>query len=240
MTQQTFTSDGGFTVPGTGGDIVLTNGNITGANSINSNTVYVGPTGDEADGIMVNGTLYTSSFIVTDIGGNDQAQSILHRHSTTQEPLIAGARSNTDNQTDADVTNGMPLLAMIGTGYAGTDYQLFAQIQLQVADTGTISATNSPGKITLQVTQEGNNSDLYTVVTVTGNNVNILDTWDFNANGMVSSSAVPYANLTAVTGGRAFISNGNLVAAGNFGAQVSGGGSNAVPVWSDGSNWYIG
>ena len=231
---------GNVIMPGSGGDITMTGGNITGANTINSNTVYVGPTGDEADGIMVNGTLYTSSFIVTDVGGNDQAQSILHRHSTTQEPLIAGARSNTDNQTDADVTNGMPLLSIIGTGYAGTDYQLFAQIQLQVADTGTISATNSPGKITLQVTQEGNNSDLYTVVTVTGNNVNILDTWDFNANGMVSSSAVPYANLTAVTGGRAFISNGNLVAAGNFGAQVSGGGSNAVPVWSDGSNWYIG
>ena len=48
------------------------------------------------------------------------------------------------------------------------------------------------------------------------------------------------ANLTAVAGGRAFINNGNLVASGNFGAQVGGGGSNVVPVWSNGTNWYIG
>lgn len=49
-----------------------------------------------------------------------------------------------------------------------------------------------------------------------------------------------YSMLTAVAGGRAFINDGNLVAAGNFGTQVSGGGSNIVPVWSDGTNWYIG
>jgi hypothetical protein len=51
---------------------------------------------------------------------------------------------------------------------------------------------------------------------------------------------VAYATLTAVAGARAFINNGNLVAAGNFGAQVIGGGSNVVPVWSNGTNWYIG
>jgi hypothetical protein len=31
-----------------------------------------------------------------------------------------------------------------------------------------------------------------------------------------------------------------LVAASNFGTLVGSGGSNVVPVWSDGSNWYIG
>lgn len=51
---------------------------------------------------------------------------------------------------------------------------------------------------------------------------------------------VPLANLTAVAGARAFVSNGNLVASGNFGAQIGGGGSNVVPVWSDGTNWYVG
>ena len=48
------------------------------------------------------------------------------------------------------------------------------------------------------------------------------------------------ANLTAIAGGRAFINNANLVATGNFGNQVGSGGSNTVPVWSDGTNWYIG
>jgi len=50
----------------------------------------------------------------------------------------------------------------------------------------------------------------------------------------------PLANLSAVAGGRAFVSDGNLVAAGNFGVQIGGGGANTVPVYSDGSNWFIG
>jgi len=50
----------------------------------------------------------------------------------------------------------------------------------------------------------------------------------------------PLTNLTPVAGGRAFVSDGNLVAAGNFGVQIGGGGANTVPVWSDGTNWYVG
>jgi hypothetical protein len=163
------------------------NGNVSmPANATVAGALLVGNAGDETEGIDVNGTTYKSSFIVTDIGGEDQAQAILHRHSTSQEPLIAGARSNTDDDTDADVTNGMSLLSMIGTGYVGSDYQLFGQVQISAADDGILSATNSPGKITLQVTEEGHNSDLYTAFSVTGKNVNILDRWDFNTDGTTS------------------------------------------------------
>ena len=48
------------------------------------------------------------------------------------------------------------------------------------------------------------------------------------------------ANLTPVAGARAFVNNGNLIASGHFGNQIGSGGSNVVPVWSDGTNWYIG
>jgi hypothetical protein len=48
------------------------------------------------------------------------------------------------------------------------------------------------------------------------------------------------ANLTPVAGARAFVNNGNLVATGNFGAQIGSGGSNVIPVWSNGTNWYVG
>jgi len=51
---------------------------------------------------------------------------------------------------------------------------------------------------------------------------------------------VPLANLTAVAGARAFVNNSNRVASGNFAAIVGSGGSNVVPVWSDGTNWYVG
>lgn len=63
-----------------------------------------------------------------------------------------------------------------------------------------------------------------------------------NTAGIVVTTPTAYANLTATAGGRAFINDGNLVAAGggSFGAQVSGGGANICPVWSDGTNWYLG
>lgn len=41
-------------------------------------------------------------------------------------------------------------------------------------------------------------------------------------------------------GARAFVSDSNVPAAGNFGAVVVGGGANKVPVYSDGTNWRIG
>jgi hypothetical protein len=42
------------------------------------------------------------------------------------------------------------------------------------------------------------------------------------------------------TGARAMVSDATVVAAGNFGAVVTGGGANTVPVYSDGTNWRIG
>ena len=63
---------------------------------------------------------------------------------------------------------------------------------------------------------------------------------NINTGSRVVTTPVAFSTLTAVTGARAFVNDGNLVAATNFGAQVSGGGANTVPVWSDGTNWYIG
>jgi hypothetical protein len=59
---------------------------------------------------------------------------------------------------------------------------------------------------------------------------------------VITLSVVAFANLPSATtaGQKAFISDGNLIAAGNFGAIVSGSGSNTVPVYSDGTNWRIG
>lgn len=41
-------------------------------------------------------------------------------------------------------------------------------------------------------------------------------------------------------GARAFVNDSNSAASGNFGAVVANGGSNIVPVYSDGANWRIG
>jgi hypothetical protein len=95
------------------------------------------------------------------------------------------------------------------------------------------------------------NSAGNTTITANGN------VWNFDTNGtltapgniglpgrvtcqVVVTDPVNLDSLTPVFGARAFILDGNLAAAGNFGAQVSGSGGNSVPVWSDGTNWYIG
>lgn len=52
----------------------------------------------------------------------------------------------------------------------------------------------------------------------------------------VAFSALPSAS-TAGAGTRAFITNANTT---TFGSQVSGGGANSVPVYSNGTNWYVG
>lgn len=51
------------------------------------------------------------------------------------------------------------------------------------------------------------------------------------------------ATLPAVVSsqyGHAFVTDSSVVAAGNFGNVVAGGGANIVPVYSDGTNWRIG
>ena len=93
------------------------------------------------------------------------------------------------------------------------------------------------------------NDDFYVKLANTGNIViNTNDSvgntaqWTFGTNGATTNPVILFANLPLATtpGLRAFISDGNLAPIGNFGVEVSGGGGNYVPVFSDGANWCIG
>lgn len=46
--------------------------------------------------------------------------------------------------------------------------------------------------------------------------------------------------VTLGAGYTKFVTDSTVTASGNFGAIVAGGGVNAVPVYSDGTNWRIG
>jgi hypothetical protein len=54
----------------------------------------------------------------------------------------------------------------------------------------------------------------------------------------IAVASLPAAGSS--TGARTFVNNSSVVASGNFGAIVAGGGANTVPVYSDGTNWRIG
>jgi hypothetical protein len=95
---------------------------------------------------------------------------------------------------------------------------------------------NSAGNTTITVNGNAWVFDTAGTLTAPGN-IGLSDTVTCRT---VATDPAPLSNLTALPGARGFILDGNLTAAGNFGAQVSGGGGNSVPVWSDGTNWYIG
>lgn len=84
------------------------------------------------------------------------------------------------------------------------------------------------------ITSVGTLNSLALSGNITGANVVAANTF--------RSTVVAFSALPAPTpaGQRAFINNANLVAVSNFGAVVSGSGSNTVPVWSDGTDWRIG
>src|SRR3990167_2854957 len=120
-----------------------------------SGATVLGDEGFESTDISIDGTLYQSTFKVTDIDGTNYAQTILHRHSTTLEPLIVGARTNSDTTAHANVTAGQNLFSVYGAGYAGSDYKLFGVINIAASSSGTISGDSSPGKIVLSTTPNG-------------------------------------------------------------------------------------
>lgn len=158
------TIDGDLTVTGsiTADDIIVGNIEVGG--------LIVGDPGTEDSGINIGGITYESSFKVSDIDGANYAQTILHRHSTVLEPLIVGARSNSDTDSHADVTAGQNVFSVYGAGWAGSNYKLFGSTDIGVDTTGTISNTSAPGRIRRSVTPNGTTTPaVFETVTNDGN-----------------------------------------------------------------------
>lgn len=70
------------------------------------------------------------------------------------------------------------------------------------------------------------------------------DTTETKLHGIIKSTTNTVNTLPAIVtagvGARAFVTDASVVAAGNFGTVVAGGGTNAVPVYCDGVSWRIG
>lgn len=139
--------------------------------------------------IVVNWATYESTFKVSDIDWTNFAQNILHRHSTLLEPLIWFARSNTDTNSHADVTNSMNVWTIVWVWTAWTDYKIFWQMSIAADDTWTISNTSSPGKITFYITPDWSVTPVDVLVihndaeatfsgNVSANNLSWTNTWD--------------------------------------------------------------
>jgi hypothetical protein len=124
---------------------------VNGTSRING--LICGDPGLEASGITVGGTLFESVLKCSGIGGGDQAQFILHRHSTSFGAVIVGARSNSDTDSHTIVADGQDLMSITAVGWDGNDYERAASIRMRVD--GTPGSADMPGRIDLETTPNG-------------------------------------------------------------------------------------
>jgi hypothetical protein len=194
-------------------------GRITGSNLTGNSNYLTGVTGQ----YLITGT-NASNFIKAGVLG------VVGDQTTTADAAVVAYLDGDGGLTTAIAAYGVSMKN--STGGSGFDYGL----DLQWIDLGLVGL-DVPFK---QADIRFNNG--VELIANTANAVSI------NANVtvgiVVKSTAALYSALplatTAGAGSRAFITDGNLVAAGNFGAVVSGGGANNVPVYSDSTNWRIG
>lgn len=118
-------------------------------------SAIIGDPGTEGTGIVIGGVTYDSLFKVSDISSADIAQSIIHRHSTTWEPIQVFARSNSNGAGHGAVVNGMLLSSQYTAGWTGTEYNLFGRAGFEAAATGAISDASSPGDFVIATTPDG-------------------------------------------------------------------------------------
>ena len=135
-------------------DTILVNVFNEGSTILSINQANIGDVGTEGAGINISGVTYESTFKISDIDGTNYAQNIIHRHSTTLEPLILGARSNSNTSAHTDVSSGQNVFTIYAAGWAGSNYKLFGSCSF-AAGTGTISDTSAPGRFIVSTTANG-------------------------------------------------------------------------------------
>lgn len=209
----------------------------------------IGTTGDSAGMYAYDSSYFYYCF--ADYDGSSTIWGQVPQTSTVSINQIVSGNSSVNIPTaNSNVTvtvGGISNVAVFSTG--GANIIGFATIQGNLTGAnlltpglssigGNVTGGNifTSGLISAAGNVRGGNINTAGLITATGN----ITGGNLRTAGIVTITPVPFADLTAVAGGRAIINNANLVATGNFGANVSGGGSNTVPVWSDGTNWYIG
>jgi len=220
----------------TGGNLqtvgsISATGNVTGGNLQTVGSISA--TGNVTGGNLI---IPTGGKIIGNFGTSVAAGRTIFQTSVTNGPTVLTA-----------IPNGTGNAAGLVAYNASNTVNYVAGAILANTTAISIISSNVGNAAALPILFEIGNS-VRATFDINGNvgigNTTPVDTLSVGGNayvsGKVTTLPTALANLTAVSGARAFINNANLVATGNFGTLVGSGGANVVPVWSDGSNWYIG
>lgn len=167
---------------------------------------------------------------LTNIGNNLSSGTLL--------PVVSVVGNlTTDKVTLSNIANFV--LDEAGNSFAQASIATLSETVVNAAQPNITSV----GTLTsLQVSGNANLSYLNNLNLYSGSNNYFLKTDGLgNLSWSSNFTASTYANLpTPTIGARSFITDANIAASGNFGAMVSGNGSNLVPVYSNGTDWFIG
>jgi hypothetical protein len=249
----------GISLTNSNGAITITNtgaGNGGGGGTITSVTAGAGLTGggntggvtlalgnsNVTAGIYTNPTVTVDSFGRITSASNNTVSGTVTSVAVSPGAGIAVAGGPITSNGVITVTNTGVLRLTAGTGITLTGNT--GNILVSATTTGVTSVGITSNNLTVTsspIVSAGNISvNIPNTIALSGN----ITSNNLIANTLVKTSALAFASLplanAAGAGTRAFISDGNLAASTNFGAQVTGGGSNNVPVYSDGTNWRIG
>ena len=224
---------------GTGGYAVLASQNLQQFVQVDNNAVYVGtayPASNYAWTFdkLGNLTLPNVAGVSINYANGHPYVAGSNYSNANVVSLLQNFGSNTVSTTGNISAGNVTVLGNVSAAYFKGDGSKLTGVTV-AANTGNITFTNSTIVGPSFGMSPSANSSVYIQPTVDSAHV-----FQFTRAGQIHSPVVPLASLTPVAGSRAFVNDANLAAAGNFGQQVTGGYSNATPVWSDGINWYIG
>lgn len=186
---------------------------FTGVNQFQD--LIAGDPGFEGTGITIGGVTYDSVFKASDIGSSNIAQVILHRHSTTLQPLIVGARAHSNTSSHTIVQNGDGLFSIFAVGWDGVDYAIGAEIAISVE--GTPGAGDMPTQMDFKVSPDGSETP--------------VTQFTIHENGELECIGIPTLPTYTVAG----VPSASTYTRGLIYVSDETGG--AIPAFSDGTNW---
>lgn len=155
--------------------------------------------------------------------------------------LGGGVFTGTYLRTGSPTQTDDRLASFAGKGTEdGTTVQLPTAAKITLDAAGNWSVGSTPSHISFWTTSVGANASVETVRITPAGNLLVYSGNAIVGNGYVKTGTYTAATLPTgglTSGARAFVSDADSRTWGNL---LVGGAGNTVPVWSDGSNWYVG
>ena len=226
--QWTFDTVGNITIP--------SEGSIQTAPGSNGN-IFIHP--DGTGGIFMQGSTNTLLRISSDIANTSNKIEVdTYGETNTLGGAFIGrfARGNTSSY--ASVQQDDRLAVFGGLGYGSTDFSNSARGRVTIDAAENWTDVSQGTHVSIWTTGFGSTTPAEMARFGAGANFVLYAGNVTVGNGYVRTQQVLVANLpTPLSGARSFVTDADTRVWGNV---AVGGAGNAVPVWADGSAWYIG